>query len=193
VVSACTKPLTQQHLLYPPPLLLLQMPPLLAHRDNAPRWLMRIIFTIGHFGFAGRGAAFLAMAIMFFKDVADADDVNHKSSMVANALQQLQANRGLRAVLMIIGILLIAYGTFAVLSSWARQFPTPSPSRQRVVPAAKLPQQQGDGDGADGRDDEEDDEARDDVGGRGRHLEMQRQQQKQQQPEGQVMLGANAV
>jgi hypothetical protein len=158
---------------------------------------MRIIFTIGHFGFAGRGAAFLAMAIMFFKDVADADDVNHKSSMVANALQQLQANRGLRAVLMIIGILLIAYGTFAVLSSWARQFPTPSPSRQRVVPAAKLPQQQGDhpqkGNEADGRDDDEDDKERDDVGGRGRQLEMQRQQQKQQQPEGQVRLGANAV
>jgi hypothetical protein len=154
---------------------------------------MRIIFTIGHFGFAGRGAAFLAMAIMFFKDVADADDVNHKASKVANALQQLQASRGLRAVLMIIGILLIAYGTFAVLSSWARQFPTPPPSRQRVVPAAQLPQQGGGGAESRDAEDDEDDMGRDDVGGRSRHLEMQRQQQKQQQPAGQVRLGANAV
>jgi hypothetical protein len=30
--------------------------------------------------------------------------------MVSNALQQLQGNRGLRAVLMIVGILLVTYG-----------------------------------------------------------------------------------
>jgi hypothetical protein len=161
---------------------------------------MRIIFTIGHFGFAGRGAAFLAMAIMFFKDVGDADDVNHNSSMVANALQQLQANRGLRAVLMIIGILLIAYGLFAVLSSWARQFPTPAPSRRRVVPAAQLPRQQ-DGElhdecGEDGEIHDEDDERGDNRRGGGRgHLEMQRQQQKQQQqqPARHVSTGMDAV
>ncbi|WIA33283.1 hypothetical protein OEZ86_006424 [Tetradesmus obliquus] len=157
------------------------------YRDDAPRWLMRTIFTIGHFGFAGRGAAFLAMAIMFFKDVADADDVNHTSSMVANALQQLQANRGLRAVLMIIGILLVAYGAFAVLSSWARVFPTQAPSRSRVVPAAQLPQGE-DGDG--------DDDVRDDGDHRRRrgrrHLEMQ-QQRKEQQPAGHVSVGADAV
>jgi hypothetical protein len=162
---------------------------------------MRIIFTIGHFGFAGRFAAFLAMAIMFSKDVADADNVNHKSSMVANALQQLQTNRGLRAVLMIIGILLIAYGTFAVLSSWARQFPTPPPSRQRVTPAAQLPEQgeeAADGRDGDGEDERDDHGERKDgrwgpLGGRRRDLEMQKQQKQQQQPDGQVRIGADAV
>ncbi|KAF6251191.1 hypothetical protein COO60DRAFT_1562294 [Scenedesmus sp. NREL 46B-D3] len=149
------------------------------YRENAPRWLMRIIFTIGHFGFAGRGAAFLAMAIMFFKDVSDADDVNHTSSMVANALQQLEANRGLRAVLIIIGVLLIMYGTFAVLSSWGRQFPTRAPSRQRVVPADQLPDDE----------DEDDDKEGVDIRANGaRHLEMQ-----QQQPAGHVRTGADAV
>eukprot|EP00882_Tetradesmus_deserticola_P000224 GHRQ01000251.1.p1 GENE.GHRQ01000251.1~~GHRQ01000251.1.p1 ORF type:complete len:491 (+),score=179.67 GHRQ01000251.1:108-1580(+) len=147
------------------------------YREDGPKWIMRIIFTIGHFGFAGRGAAFLAMAIMFFKDVADADEVNHTSTMVADALQQLQANRGLRAVLMIIGLLLIMYGTFAVLSSWARQFPTRAPSRHRVVPADQLPEVH-----------EEDADPGVDVRADGRrHLEMQ------QQPAGQAKMGVDAV
>lgn len=52
------------------------------------------------------------MAVLFFKDAGGVDeDAPHNSSMVANALQQLQASRGLRAVLMIIGLLLIIYGT----------------------------------------------------------------------------------
>jgi len=54
--------------------------------------------------------AFLAMAVLFFKDAGGVEDVPHSSSMVSNALQQLQANRGLRAILMIVGILLITYG-----------------------------------------------------------------------------------
>lgn len=54
--------------------------------------------------------AFLSMAILFFKDAGGSEDAPHNSSMVANALQQLQANRGLRAVLMIVGLLLILYG-----------------------------------------------------------------------------------
>lgn len=53
--------------------------------------------------------AFLAMAIMFFKDAGGVDTA-HDSSMVANALLQLQTSRGLRAILMIVGILLIMYG-----------------------------------------------------------------------------------
>lgn len=53
--------------------------------------------------------AFLALAVLFFKDAGGAD-APHSSSMVANALQQLQTNRGLRAILMIVGILLITYG-----------------------------------------------------------------------------------
>lgn len=49
------------------------------------------------------------MSVMFFKDAGGAD-TPHSSSMVANALQQLQVNRGLRAVLIIVGVLLILYG-----------------------------------------------------------------------------------
>jgi hypothetical protein len=49
------------------------------------------------------------MAVMFFKD-AGGVDAPHSSSMVSNALQQLQVNRGLRAVLIIVGLLLIMYG-----------------------------------------------------------------------------------
>lgn len=49
------------------------------------------------------------MAIMFFKDAGGVDTA-HDSSMVANALLQLQTSRGLRAILMIVGILLIMYG-----------------------------------------------------------------------------------
>lgn len=54
--------------------------------------------------------AFLALAVLFFKDTGGGEDAPHSSSMVANALQQLQTNRGLRAILMIVGILLITYG-----------------------------------------------------------------------------------
>ena len=54
--------------------------------------------------------AFLALAILFFKDSGGVEDAPHSSSMVANALQQLQGSRGLRAVLMIVGVLLILYG-----------------------------------------------------------------------------------
>jgi hypothetical protein len=49
------------------------------------------------------------MAVMFFKDAGGAD-APHSASMVSNALQQLQVNRGLRAVLIIVGVLLILYG-----------------------------------------------------------------------------------
>lgn len=49
------------------------------------------------------------MAVMFFKD-AGGVDTPHESSMVANALTQLQSNKGLRAILMIVGILLVTYG-----------------------------------------------------------------------------------
>jgi hypothetical protein len=49
------------------------------------------------------------MAIMFFKDAGGVHTA-HDSSMVANALLQLQTSRGLRAILMIVGILLIMYG-----------------------------------------------------------------------------------
>jgi hypothetical protein len=54
--------------------------------------------------------AFLALAVLFFKDAGGGQDAPHQASMVSNALQQLQGNRGLRAVLMIVGILLITYG-----------------------------------------------------------------------------------
>lgn len=54
--------------------------------------------------------AFLALAVLFFKDAGGVEDAPHSSSMVANALQQLQTNRGLRAILLIVGILLIIYG-----------------------------------------------------------------------------------
>jgi hypothetical protein len=57
-----------------------------------------------------RAAAFLALAVLFFKDAGGVDDVEHGSSMVANALLQLQANTGLRAILLIIGLLLVTYG-----------------------------------------------------------------------------------
>eukprot|EP00878_Enallax_costatus_P008364 GHUV01008742.1.p1 GENE.GHUV01008742.1~~GHUV01008742.1.p1 ORF type:complete len:292 (+),score=72.01 GHUV01008742.1:122-997(+) len=108
-----------------------------VHRSDLPPRVMKAVFTIGHIGFAGRGAAFLSLAILFIKDAGGVDPKDpstHEYSMVANALQQLQQNRGTRAILMIIGILLVAYGLFATLSSWARVFPTPSPSRERPVP-----------------------------------------------------------
>lgn len=100
---------------------------------------MKAVFTFGHFGFAGRAGAFLALAILFFKDAGGVEaDAPHNYSMVANALQQLQQDRGLRAILMIIGLLLVIYGLFATLSSWARVFPTPSPTRERPVPASVI-------------------------------------------------------
>lgn len=100
---------------------------------------MKAVFTIGHLGFAGRAGAFLALAVLFFKDAGGIEDNSpHQYSMVANALQQLQENTGLRAILMILGILLILYGLFATLSAWARVFPTPSPSRERPVPATVI-------------------------------------------------------
>lgn len=51
------------------------------------------------------------MAVMFFKDAGGVDTA-HDSSMVADALLQLQTSRGLRAVLFIVGFLLIVYGEF---------------------------------------------------------------------------------
>lgn len=113
------------------------------YRSDLPPKVMKVVFTIGHFGFAGRAGAFLAMAVLFFKDASGVNDNPHQYSMVANALIQLQENRGLRAILMIIGILLIIYGLFATLSAWARIFPTPSPSRERPVPAAVIQECEG--------------------------------------------------
>eukprot|EP00775_Hariotina_reticulata_P013549 gene13549-13676_t len=115
------------------------------YREDLPRWFRRLVFAIGHLGFAGRAGAFLAMAVLFLKDASGvADDTPHGSSMVANALQQLQDNRGLRALLMIIGVLLVCYGCFATLSSYARVFPTLPPSRRKVKPARDVVQQQED-------------------------------------------------
>ncbi|KAI8469725.1 MAG: hypothetical protein J3K34DRAFT_521879 [Monoraphidium minutum] len=104
------------------------------YRQPTGRWGKRAVaavFTLGHVGFAGRAGAFLAMAVFFLKDAAGADDVDHSSSMVANALMQLQASPALRAVLFVIGALLVTYGAFAAASAaGAREFPTPPPSRR---------------------------------------------------------------
>ena len=80
---------------------------------------------------AGRAGAFVAMAALFLKDAAGVDDVPHHSSMVANALSQLQSGPWLRAVLFAVGTLLVVYGSFAAASAWGgRVFPTPPPSRR---------------------------------------------------------------
>lgn len=115
------------------------------NRDDLPRWFSLFVYSIGHLGFAGRAGAFLAMAVLFLKDASGlADNAPHGSSMVANALQQLQDNRGLRALLMVIGVLLVCYGCFATLSAYARVFPTLPPSRHKVRPAQEEREQQQD-------------------------------------------------
>jgi hypothetical protein len=82
------------------------------------------------------------MAALFLKDAGGVDDdtVSHESSMVANALYQLQSGGpGLRAILFLIGALLVVYGAFAVASAvGGRQFPTPPPSRRRRPTAAEV-------------------------------------------------------
>jgi cytoskeletal protein RodZ len=82
------------------------------------------------------------MAVLFLKDAGGADGVDHSGSMVANALTQLQGNRGLRAVLMVVGLLLVVYGLFAVLSAFTRHFPTQPPSRRKAHSTAELGEQQ---------------------------------------------------
>lgn len=62
--------------------------------------------------------AFLSMAVLFFKDAGGVEDTPHEASMVANALDQLQGSRGLRAILMIVGLLLVIYGERRVGCGW---------------------------------------------------------------------------
>jgi hypothetical protein len=106
------------------------------YREDMPKHIRWPIFATGHLGFAGRGAAFLALAVLFLKDASSGDesDAPHESSMVANALTQLNS-KGLRALLFIVGFLLVVYGLFAVLSAmYARVFPTPAPTRRIPLP-----------------------------------------------------------
>ena len=101
-----------------------------------PKHIRYPIFATGHLGFAGRGAAFLSLAVLFLKDASSGDESNapHEASMVANALSQLNSS-GLRALLFIVGVLLVVYGLFAVLSAlYARVYPTPAPTRRIPMP-----------------------------------------------------------
>ncbi|KAF8067408.1 hypothetical protein HT031_002456 [Scenedesmus sp. PABB004] len=112
-------------------------PPPRARSDDLPRPFMRFVFGAGHAGFAGRGGAFLALAVLFLKDATGAD-APHATSMVANALLQLRGSAPLRGVLMVLGLLLVVYGLFASLSAHARVIPTPPPSRRTPAPAAAV-------------------------------------------------------
>lgn len=115
-------------------------------RNDIPRPARTAVYAAGHVGFAGRAGAFLALAVFFFKDAAGTDDdASHSSSMVCNALQQLQGSSGLRALLAIVGLLLIVYGAFATASSWAREFPTLPPTRSRTVAVLSPSRNGGDG------------------------------------------------
>lgn len=107
------------------------------YRSDMPRWAKHCVFAAGHLGCLGRGAVFLAVSVLFFKEVANTYQPNtpggQQETTIANALSQLRGNDAMRGVLWVMGLLLIVYGGFAVVSSWARVFPTPPPSRRPKV------------------------------------------------------------
>eukprot|EP00877_Chromochloris_zofingiensis_P010483 jgi/Chrzof1/5689/Cz16g11230.t1 len=108
------------------------------YREDLPPKIIYPIFALGHIGFLGRAGAFLTMAVLFFKYASEIEyRAPADSTMVANAFQQLD-HKDLAPLMFIIGFLLIVYGLFAVLSAYARVFPTLAPSRSTPLPAHEL-------------------------------------------------------
>eukprot|EP00877_Chromochloris_zofingiensis_P010481 jgi/Chrzof1/5687/Cz16g11210.t1 len=109
------------------------------YREDLPPKIIYPILALGHIGFLGRAGAFLAMAALFFKYASEIDyNAPVEGAIFDNAFSQLDRDRDLAPVMFIIGFLLIVYGLFAVLTAYARVFPTLAPSRSTPLPAHEL-------------------------------------------------------
>eukprot|EP00891_Asterochloris_glomerata_P000569 jgi/Astpho2/569/Aster-04424 len=107
-------------------------------KDHLPKWLIWFVIVTGHIGFCARAGVFLFVAIMFFRTINSPNSVAYGKTTIGNALEQLEQTRAGRAVLVILGVGLIIYGTFAVFNAYTKIFPTPPPSghAKRASPRA---------------------------------------------------------
>lgn len=101
-------------------------------KEDLPVWFDWVLIVTGHIGFVGRSGVFLFVAILMFRTIANPDINSTDETTIGNALSQLQKTHAGRACLFILGFFLIVYGTFAVLNSYGKVFPTQPPSGRPV-------------------------------------------------------------
>jgi uncharacterized protein DUF1206 len=86
--------------------------------------LGKIFLIMGRIGFLGRAALFAALSALFWAYVFWPRSVSGGGSTISNALDILTGSTAGRAVLGLIGVLLIIYGLFAALNSYYKRFDT---------------------------------------------------------------------
>ncbi|KAL3162117.1 hypothetical protein ABBQ32_009829 [Trebouxia sp. C0010 RCD-2024] len=101
-------------------------------KEDLPTCFTWLLIVTGHIGFLGRSGVFLFVAVLMFRTIRRPDINSTDETTIGNALSQLQKTHGGRAGLFILGCLLLVYGTFAVLNSYAKVFPTEPPSGRSV-------------------------------------------------------------
>ena len=84
----------------------------------------RIFLIMGRMGFLGRAALFAALSALFWAYVFWPKSVSGSGSTISNALDLFTGSTAGRAVLGVIGVLLIIYGLFAALNSYYKRFDT---------------------------------------------------------------------
>lgn len=107
-------------------------------KPDVPVWFSWILIVTGHIGFLGRSGVFLFVGILMFRTIANPNLSSTNETTIGNALSQLQKTHPGRACLFILGFFLIVYGTFAVLNSYGKVFPTQPPSGRSVREARGL-------------------------------------------------------
>ncbi|DBB00742.1 hypothetical protein WJX77_001794 [Trebouxia sp. C0004] len=101
-------------------------------KEDLPVWFAWSLIVTGHIGFLGRSGVFLFVAILMFRTIANPNINSTDETTIGNALSQLQKTHAGKACLFILGFFLIVYGSFAVLNSYGKVFPTQPPSGRPV-------------------------------------------------------------
>lgn len=96
---------------------------------SARKWEAFIIHTMGRIGFFGRAALFGTMSGFFWDSLAKRNESGDKN-MVAAAVSKLANSKGGRFFMVVLGVSLVIYASFAVLNAYYKYFPTPPPTRQ---------------------------------------------------------------
>ncbi|KAJ3181822.1 hypothetical protein HDU85_003337 [Gaertneriomyces sp. JEL0708] len=103
------------------------------------RYLRWTVHTLGRLGFAARGLVFLLVAILMFQSLGHDDVEDEDDSITAKAIEKLRFSSWGKAILIILGVGLCLYATFAFLNVYLKIFPTPPPTRNPRVRDIETP------------------------------------------------------